>query len=417
MEDYARKESEFQAGIPPRLVSIFYAVFHEKQGPKVIYEVPEGSILPTSESTKQPILDFNSISEYIIPKDSLAGHLVTVCTDSHKVLGFPVYIDAHKYKKVYKRNNFIFNLCFVFDRNADTSSYEPVVRKIARVLTSLELESGFLYEKKMMYNVIEQLLEDLNSYCECQIPINSANTINLKLFPTYPNPPPVYDYQVPICTVNLEVLMDVNWDLTMKNVATRINGIHHVKKIADLADVDPGLARKCMEHLLYYGCIIMVDIFQFSNVYAVKPDIMRVLEDEAVQNECISYVTKLDAGPPPSFIKLFSLYCQLKYGVSLKEWIEENQVSSLNIDIRRFITFGVIKRFLYRVHKYPVLPEFALLSNGGGDSSNTSKLPLNLRKLLNGTHHYDEICTAENCSAKELDEKLSVEPKIWFIWR
>ncbi|CAG8589162.1 7828_t:CDS:2 [Ambispora leptoticha] len=415
MEDYARKESEFQAGIPPRLVSIFYAVFDVHKGPKVIYEVPEGSIIPNPESTKQPILDFSSISDYIIPKEPLSKHLITVCTDSHKVLGYPVWVDGLKYR----RNSFCFNLCFVFDRNADTSSYEPVVRKIARVLRSLELENGFLYEEKtkvMMYNIIEQLLEDLNSYCECQIPINSANTINLKLFPTYPNPPPVYDYQVPICTVNLKALMDVNWDLTMKNIATRINGIHHVKKIADLADVNHDLARKCMEHLLYYGCIIM-----FSNVYAVKPDIMRVLEDEAVQNECISYVTKSVAIPPPSFAKLFSLYCQLKYGVSLKEWLEEYQVSSLNIDIRRFITFGVIKRFLYRVHKYPVLPEVALLSNGGGEgdnsNSNASKLPLKLRKLLDGTHHYDEICTAENCSAKELDEKLSVEPKIKFIWR
>jgi len=185
--------------------------------------------------------------------------------------------------------------------------------------------------KDVMYNIIEQLLEDLNSYCECQIPINSANTINLKLFPTYRNPPPVYDHQVPICTVNLKALMDDNWDITMNKIATHINGIHHVKKIAELADVDYGLARKCMEHLLYYGCIIMIDIFQFSNVYAVKPDIMRIIEDDAIQNECLSYVKK-PGTIPPSFTRLFSLYCLLKHGLTLKEWAQENQVASLNID-------------------------------------------------------------------------------------
>ncbi|KAG9303557.1 hypothetical protein G9A89_018453 [Geosiphon pyriformis] len=432
MEDYARKESEFQAGIPPRLVSVFYAVFDDVQGPKVVYEVPEGSIIPNSESNTQPIIDFDSVYEYIIPKESLCGHLVSFCTDSHKVLGFPVWIDSTEFRE-YRRNFFMFNLCFVFDRNADTSSYDPVVRKIARVLTGLELESGFLYHegtKKIMYNVIEQLLEDLNSYCECQIPINSANTINLKLFPTYPNPPSVYDYQVPICAVDLEALMDVNWDITMKSIAIKINGVHHVKKVAQLADVDYGLARKCMEHLLYVQEQFLIARFstnllywefkvlwlhhydeqqfgrtQFSNIYAIKPDIMRVLEDEAVQNECLSYVTKPGL-MPPSFATLFSLYCQLKYGLTLKEWIEENQVASLSIDIRRFITFGVIKGFLYRVHKYPFLPE-----------TSESSFPTKLRKMLNGKHHYDEICTQEGCSAKELDATLSVESEIKFIWR
>src|SRR5436190_20028427 len=133
MQDYAQQESEFQAGIPPRLVSVFYSVFDENLGPKVIFEVPEGSIIPTDKST--PIIEFDSISEYIIPKPQLCGHLVNICTESHKIMGFPVNIRDKKYT----RNTFMFNLSFVFDRGADTSSYEPVVRKVARVLTSLEV--------------------------------------------------------------------------------------------------------------------------------------------------------------------------------------------------------------------------------------------------------------------------------------
>lgn len=41
----------------------------------------------------------------------------------------------------------------------------------------------------------------------------------------------------------------------------------------------------------YYGCIIMVDLFQFKNIYAVKMEMMRLTEDVALQNECVSYVT------------------------------------------------------------------------------------------------------------------------------
>ncbi|CAG8641920.1 7392_t:CDS:2, partial [Scutellospora calospora] len=235
----------------------------------------------------------SSISKYIVPTPAFMWSFGKYF---HQVMRHPVEIWGNHYP----RNKFMLNLYLI------------------AVLT-LQIESAFLSNestKSFMYNIIEQLLEDLNSYCECQIPINSANTINLKLFPTYRNPPPVYDYQVPICTVNLKAWM----------VAKSINGIHHVKKIAELADVDYGLARKCMEHLLYYGCIIMVDIFQ--------SDITKVIEDETIQSECLSYVRKRGK-IPPLFAKLFSLYCQLKHGSTLKEWIQENkEVTSLNIDIR-----------------------------------------------------------------------------------
>jgi nitrogen permease regulator 2-like protein len=147
MQDYAQQESEFQAGIPPRLVSVFYSVFDQNLGPKVIFEVPEGSIIPKGNSP--PIIDFDSISEYIIPKPQLCGHLVNICTESYKVMGFPVNIrDDKKYARVY----FMFNLSFVFEREADTSSYEPVVRKVARVLTSLEVSCCVMLIHFIYYN-------------------------------------------------------------------------------------------------------------------------------------------------------------------------------------------------------------------------------------------------------------------------
>ncbi|KAF9174625.1 Nitrogen permease regulator 2 [Mortierella sp. AD010] len=496
----------------PRLLSIFYCTFHPIQGPKVLYEVPEGSIL----SKTSPLVDFDSISEYLIPKAELCSKLVTISTPTCKVIGFPINLEHKKFE----RNALMFNLAFVFDKDAETSSYEPVVRKMAKVLEALEKENEFLSRQtgaamassvtpantiasnsmipavptsrgsiggtlaqdtsqanvssdgildaiseansnisisdpnasnsvpgqtqgvtgastpstpsisstlsvptdstsvastsplatppstlpttqvtstnilstmlvssppsivssaaapllmappssspsppskppsspsvtgyinqgqvngSGMQNLIEQLIEDLNSYCECQIPIDSANTINLKLFPTYPNPPPVYDYQVPISTVNLEALADVNWDMTMQRITGYINGVSSVKRIAEYADVETGLARMCMQHLLYYGCIIMVDLFQFKNIYAVKLEMMRLTEDVSLQNECVSYVT-------------------------LPDWIEQNQIADYNIDVRRFISFGVIKGFLYRVHKYPILdycdPVTAGTSNG-----------------------------------------------------
>ncbi|KAF9355931.1 Nitrogen permease regulator 2 [Mortierella sp. AD094] len=635
----------------PRLLSIFYCTFHPIQGPKVLYEVPEGSIL----SKTSPLVDFDSISEYLIPKAELCSKLVTISTPTCKVIGFPINLEHKKFE----RNALMFNLAFVFDKDAETSSYEPVVRKMAKVLKALEKENEFLSRQtgaamassftltntaalnattpavpvsrgsiggapvqdtsqangsingvhdamseanssisisdpntsnsvlgqtqgiagtsipsppsvsntlsvptdsasvasplptpsstlpttqatstnilstmlvssppsiassttapvlmappssspfppskpvpsssvtgyinqdqvngSGMQNLIEQLIEDLNSYCECQIPIDSANTINLKLFPTYPNPAPVYDYQVPISTVNLEALTDVNWDMTMQRITGYINGVSSVKRIAEYADVETGLARMCMQHLLYYGCIIMVDLFQFKNIYAVKLEMMRLTEDVSLQNECVSYVTLPDMHAP-SFAKIFSLYCSLQYGVVLQDWIEQNQIADYNIDVRRFISFGVIKGFLYRVHKYPILdycdPATAptsntkLLSEGqqpvvaaglaitptpGGtsrpgtpstltqsqkknygdalapthqnahnpnqhnDRQNESSsaataftIPPALERMLNGEHHYDELCTMFGCSVRELDLILATDSRIKFIYR
>lgn len=47
------------------------------------------------------------------------------------------------------------------------------------------------------------------------------DAINLKLFPTYANPPPVYDWQVPVALLDLARHADGNWDLTMAKVSSR----------------------------------------------------------------------------------------------------------------------------------------------------------------------------------------------------
>lgn len=70
-----------------------------------------------------------------------------------------------------------------------------------------------------IHAILEQLYEDLNSYSETSIPIDDFNAIELKIFPFYPNPPPVRDWQVPLALINLSKRTEDNWDLTMKKVA------------------------------------------------------------------------------------------------------------------------------------------------------------------------------------------------------
>lgn len=186
------------ASFLPRVLSVFYAVFHDKGGTNIVYQVPEGLIVTSSttqllnssqsgsgvrststertstgtsgsrdeetanpsrassssryshlansretlgsfirsSSTNRFLFKFEDISHYVIPPSPLCGRLVTRATRKYQIIGFPV--ELHNEKR-YERNFFRYNVCFVFERTADLSCYEPIVRKIGRVLTTCEV--------------------------------------------------------------------------------------------------------------------------------------------------------------------------------------------------------------------------------------------------------------------------------------
>jgi hypothetical protein len=100
----------------------------------------------------------------------------------------------------------------------------------------------------------------------------------------------------------------------------------------------------------------MIDVFQYSNMYTVRPNITRLAADETIMSECGSYITRqgLEA---PSWPTLLRLYTKLLPGVTVHQWIEANDILNLGIDPRRFVSFGIIKGFLRRVHRWPVRVE------------------------------------------------------------
>ncbi len=56
-------------------------------------------------------------------------------------------------------------------------------------------------------------------------------------------------------------------------------------------------ARKSDEMTLmdfrYYGCLLMLDVFQFSAIYAPTAEISTLIEDKTMQQECASYISML----------------------------------------------------------------------------------------------------------------------------
>ena len=309
-----------------------------------------------------------------------------------------------------------------------------------------------------------------------------------------PDPP---EYQ-PYRGLNMDV------DLTLGRVYPFIDGVKSVDMISQMAKTDLSLTRKAIRHLLYYECIILLDIFQYGAIYAPTADLWRFVENEGgVQEEALAYVreeppklpkpipdaefertatplekerqarmleriekelerVKLEmkaipysspsnGSKPPSPRKqsaqdahealthepttqdLVVLYCNLRQGLTLKSFIQENRPLCKNIDMRRFITFGVIKRFLYRVHKYAIAPGISTPAPPSTTYPNTPAVvgqrsgffddvderelaagalnPLDigglpLAQYLDGNHCFDEICTELHMSEKEVVAKM-----------
>ena len=388
----------------PRMLAIFFAVFHPTAGPSVIYQVPTNFVGSPSNVTADHTYNVNMdcVSEYVIPKRQLCDRIISVCNSGYRIIGYPIHMEgAH-----YERNAFIFNCCVVFNESDDVSAYKPVVYRLAQVLKSMEELKRSLStegERGVVLHVIEQVLEDLNNYCECMIPIiDEEVTLNIKLFPQYKQPMRVKDWHVPIPTVRLDSLVDANWDLTMQKLIPHIDGIASVRQISELADVDPVLVSKCMEHLVYYNCLLTTDIFQFSGIYAVTPELNSIVNEPSLQEECCLYVA-LPNSSIPDFATIFCLYTSLRQGLVLKDWLKLHILELVDIDLRRFISFGVIKGFLYRVHSYPCLPQDA----------RTTKLT----QMADGSRHMDEICTVLSRPYNEVLSELKAAGQVQIIYR
>ncbi|KAL6245965.1 Nitrogen permease regulator 2 [Rhinocladiella similis] len=481
--------------------AIFYSKFDPYEGPKIVHQVPEDSILTTTEipasnasgpsTSSSALLSFPTISRFLIPRQSLCGNLISLSppplapnTPPTLVLSYPICLTSPHYP----RNEFIFNFALVLGEpsTTDVASYKSVVKKLAHLMRSLEEQSRFLSDDTSpansgrIYSLCEMLMEDLNNYCECMIPIDELNTLNIKLFPTLPNPASVKPWYVPLFTVRIETMIDENWDLTMLRIIPYINGVNSVKRIAMLADADLKLTKKCIKHLLYYACAILLDIFSFNAIYAPTAEFSNLIaKDPAMQQECARYVNTALApaaqeeaiidsaterrtsgltslalqddeiwpltgkGDPIDGVGIVQLFACLRQGLTVREWYAQNANMLANIDMRRFITFGVIKGFLYRVHRYAIRTQKTLGSNSHvhhsdhdsedltrsmsserhftedssrrkgksvsrPDDRRVSDRHVNQRiiEFLDGTHCFDEICTELEISEKELMDRL-----------
>ncbi|SMN22957.1 similar to Saccharomyces cerevisiae YEL062W NPR2 Subunit of the conserved Npr2/3 complex that mediates downregulation of TORC1 activity upon amino acid limitation [Maudiozyma saulgeensis] len=282
--------------------TVFYSNFHPTEGSKVCYQFPPNNLQNYN-------INFNSVKNYIIPKLQLCHKLLTMKYENYRIVSYPVTVNSQSYA----RNFFSFNFVFIFPYDCETSPYEPAIARLAKMFRVLEEQNQilslaendpvFFKDPSTLSNkpdssfsiqdLIMRIYQDLNSYSECLIPINDANTVDIKLFPLVP-PPTAIQLSVdavPISVVNMNKVIDLNWDPTMLNILPFINGLNSISNISKLSDSDSNLVIECIRHLIYYKCVIITDIFQFSNIYAPTNLITTFLSDPKLSYDCQLYVT------------------------------------------------------------------------------------------------------------------------------
>ncbi|GAB1294645.1 GATOR complex protein NPRL2 [Apodemus speciosus] len=410
-----------------RIECIFFSEFHPTLGPKITYQVPEDFISREL---------FDTVQVYIITKPELQNKLITVTAMEKKLIGCPVCIEHKKYS----RNALLFNLGFVCDAQAKTCALEPIVKKLAGYLTTLELESSFVSteeSKQKLVPIMTILLEELNASGRCTLPIDDSlinwragnshglkdesNTIHLKVIEQRPDPPVAQEYDVPVFTKDKEDFFSSQWDLTTQQILPYIDGFRHVQKISAEADVELNLVRIAIQNLLYYGVVTLVSILQYSNVYCPTPKVQDLVDDKSLQEACLSYVTK-QGHKRASLRDVFQLYCSLSPGTTVRDLIGRHPQQLQHVDERsdghsqawKLIQFGLMKNLIRRLQKYPVRVSREERSHPA--------------RLYTGCHSYDEICCktggGRQCglgglgmSYHELDERLENDPNIIICWK
>ncbi|XP_065676241.1 GATOR1 complex protein NPRL2-like [Hydra vulgaris] len=384
-----------------KLKCVLFCDFHPLLGPQVAYQAPVDFI------TKEQI---DSIAPYIIPKPQFQGRLISFKAYGFTFMGYPIKIDNKKYD----RNALLFNALFVFNENDCVQEFESVVTKLAGYLTTLELETEYIWNSKTKRNlqsILTKILEDISSLGECTIPVDHCNTIFLKVVKLPKEPPIVYDDQVPVFLWSKSAIENQHWDLTAQRIIPCIDGCNHVQKIAFIAEVDLSIVRSAIQTLLFYGVVALVPIFLYSNKYAVKPKINNLLKDPSMRNECIAYVSQ-DSEKPSSFHNIFKLYCELGPGISVNDLCNRHDPVALGINIQRLILYGLIKKFVHNLNKYPVYSSTNQITNSS----------IEYLKYFNGCHSYSKICcmsvtAGESMHIEEIKSTIDNDPNVILIWK
>ena len=197
------------------------------------------------------------------------------------------------------------------------------------------------------------------------------------------------------------------WDLTLQRIHPYIDGVKHLQRIAELADVELKLVKRAVRELIYHDRVMLLDLFHFQAIYAPTADFVFFVRDAAMLEECCEYVAINSRESPShrnqagteisvsrlSIASIIDLYSALGPGIILHDFVLAHATQLQRIDIRRLVTFGLVKGFLRRIYKYG-------LAIASSSSTNQQKLSNNSSASANPTRNK---ARSSEAAAREID--------------
>ncbi len=131
--------------------------------------------------------------------------------------------------------------------------------------------------KRTLPHVLKLLFDDLTLKGETFLKLSDSTIIPAKLFHSPRCPQAVRDFYIPMLVCDRMALSNIPWDIALVHLLPKIDNVSSVRMIATEADMEIDYVRSAFRILLFYECIIMTDLFRFSNRYAVVAENIDVL--------------------------------------------------------------------------------------------------------------------------------------------
>jgi hypothetical protein len=380
---------------PRELLAVTYSEFDNHAGPQLRHSFPPDII---SKEMFEPIAD------YVILGKHLCERVITVKLEKWQLLSYPIAIEDNKYD----RNTLSFAFGFVISFGAKTGEYGKVLKNIGSFFQDLEIERDFISNgdsSQLLPGILEKIFSDLTTkaYTFLHISKDPPSYLPIKLFRSPVFSRLIEDYEVPMFRQDRVALNQLPWDISFQHLILHIDGVNHVRRIVNDAEMDLDFVKRSLALLEFYGAIVVSDIFRFSNIYALDSELgMQYLSDPNVISEMIdfAYTPELSAKglleTPPNPRDIISFLLRLQPGVTVAQALLQmvaatapqqiqyyQQTSNGNpknflkgVDISRLIAFAQVSGIIRRVYEYPVYlpnPQHKILhshhaSVGGNES-------------------------------------------------
>lgn len=438
------------------MIAAFYATFDDLKGPTVAFEDPAGSFDEGSEGRRV----WELYSEYVMSGNSvLDGRVIVVRSREDAVVCLPAILrDGEKYK----RNALLFSVGMILPGAyvaTASSACRGTLERVGAALRALELESSALSQGNIA-DIVPPALRSLRlaaaaaveaSTDDGLLPLDSRDDPNValtlqrqrSLMPKDDVAPSseVAVWDVPVLLARprdllglggghrfgdqaWDLLGDQAWDLAIQQVIPHVDGIRSVRQVAKAAHVDVDITLRSLRVLRHYGCLTVVDVFQYSNVYRATARVGELATSQEAQDSCVRFVLRapeaqVDAAlrepadqsvssgddamttkpavttsrkPERAAIRILRLYCDFRDGKTLKDVLlaanDDDAGARLvdALDHRAFAAFGAVHGILRRVHCFPI-------ATGNVEEQHDDPRVETCLAYMDGTHCMDEICS------------------------